>query len=101
MISTTELRLSIQNFTLKLWLKTAKILAKMPSNTDPLNFLQLLKGILYGAFLTHCASPRGHLRAKSKKNRKVEPLEDYTDTPQDPSRLCPEADMWLCREDGM
>ena len=31
MISTTELRLSIQNFTLKLWLKTAKILAKMPS----------------------------------------------------------------------
>ena len=27
---------------------------------------QLLKGILY-RFLTHCASPRGHLRAKSKK----------------------------------
>ena len=36
-----------------------------------------------------------------KKNRKVEPLEDYTDTPQDPSRLCPEADMWLFREDGI
>ena len=37
----------------------------------------------------------------SKKNRKVETLEDYTDTPQDPSRLCPEADWWLLREDGM
>ena len=62
---------------------------------------QLLKGILYGAFLTHCASPRGHLRAKSKNNRKVEPLEDYTDMSQDPSRLCPEADWWLLREDSM
>ena len=63
MISTTELRLSIQNFTLKLWLKTAKILAKMPSKCS-WGFMsrdrsfqfphrhtelswQLLKGILY------------------------------------------------------